>query len=81
MQFQNRAMEFSLNLLPCALSDVIVQAYTKGQLTQADRYGLMAAILEQNLSEEEQHAINRLLHLYHRGRLQLTDELSAIEGE
>ncbi|MDJ1179338.1 hypothetical protein PJF56_10725 [Roseofilum sp. BLCC_M91] len=74
-------MEFSLNLLPCALSDVIVQAYTKRELTQADRYGLMAAILEQNLTEEEQHAIDRLIHSYYRGRLKLTDELSVIDGE
>jgi len=72
-------LSLSLNLLPCALSDLVVQAYTKRKLTQADRYGLMAAILDPNLSEEEQHAIDRLLHLYYRGRIELSDELSAID--
>ncbi|MDB9515553.1 hypothetical protein PN466_01065 [Roseofilum reptotaenium CS-1145] len=81
MLSQHQAMEVSLHLLPCGLSDLIVQAYTKRKLTQADRYGLMAAILDPNLSEEEQQAIDRLFYLYYRGRLELTDELSTLDGE
>lgn len=68
-----RAMK-PLQLLPNAISEMLASVAETGQLTLCDRYGLMAAILEENLKEEELQAINRLLHAVQRGRIQLAME-------
>jgi hypothetical protein len=65
-------------LLPGALSDLFAEVSTSGHLTQADRYGLMAALLEDNLGTEELSVIDRLLRAVRRGRLTLVDELSLL---
>jgi hypothetical protein len=65
-------------LLPGAFSDLFAQVSTSGYLTQADRYGLMAALLEENLGTEELSVIDRLLRAVRRGRLTLVDELSVL---
>ena len=65
-------------LLPSAISDLFSQATRSGKLTYADRHGLMAAILSENLDEDERTAIDRLLYALRRGRVRSTDELSAL---
>ncbi|MEA5517434.1 hypothetical protein [Limnoraphis robusta] len=47
-------------------------------MTQADRYGLMAAILDETLSEDERESVDRLLRAVVRGRIHVVDELSAL---
>lgn len=65
-------------LLPGAFYDLFAQVSISGYLTKADRYGLMAALLEENLDTEERSAIDRLLCAVRRGRLTIVDELSAL---
>lgn len=64
--------------LPCAISDIFAHASLSGQITLADRYGLMAALISDSLSDEDRQAIDRLLHAARRGRVQIVNELSAI---
>ena len=64
-------------LLPCAISDVFAQSYDSGKLTLADRYGLMIAVLEPSLDEEEQRSLDRILYAVRRGRMAIADDLSA----
>ena len=71
-------MQLPLNLLPSAISELFAQASTTGAITKADRYGLMAAILDETLGEEERRAIDRMLHALRRGRLQMVNEISAV---
>ena len=65
-------------LLPTAIADLFSQAARSGELTHADRYGLMGALLSDYLNAEERTAIDRLLYAIVRGRVQLSDELSAL---
>jgi hypothetical protein len=67
-----------VRLLPGAISDLFAQVSTSGKITLADRYGLMAAILEDSMSEEERASIDRLIHAFHRGRMRMVDEISAM---
>ncbi|CAD5958201.1 hypothetical protein PCC9214_03002 [Planktothrix tepida] len=68
-----------VQLLQSALSDLFAQVNTTGQLTLADRYGLMAAILDESLSEEERRCIDRLLRAVSRGRIKIVDDLSSLQ--
>ncbi len=74
---RSSAMQFPV-LLPGALSDLFAQVSISGCITQADRYGLMAALLEEELGSEERSVIDRLLRAVRRGRLTIADEVSAI---
>jgi hypothetical protein len=65
-------------LLPGALSDIFAVASISGKLTKADRYGLMAALLEEGLSPEERRAIDRLLSAVRRGRIRVVNEISVV---
>lgn len=65
-------------LLPGALSDLFAQVSSSGRMTKADRYGLMAAILNEELGVEERSVIDRLLRAVRRGHLTVVDEVSAI---
>ncbi|MBE9117542.1 hypothetical protein IQ249_16715 [Lusitaniella coriacea LEGE 07157] len=58
-----------LQLLPGAISEILASVNETGTLTLNDRYGLMAAILDENIEEEEARAITRLLRSIKRGRL------------
>lgn len=69
-------MQVPVRLLPFALSELFVQATLTGQIALADRYGLMAALLEESLTEEERASIDRLLRGIRRGQIQMIDELS-----
>lgn len=68
----------TVRLLPGAVADLFAFASNSGTLTLADRYGLMAALMEDSLTEEERAAIDRLLRSFYRGRMKITDELSAL---
>ncbi|MEM9539182.1 MAG: hypothetical protein AAGA60_06675 [Cyanobacteria bacterium P01_E01_bin.42] len=66
----------SIVLLPGAIAEIFATATETGILTQSDRYGLMAATLNENLAEEERRVVNRLLRAIKRGRIQLVAEPS-----
>lgn len=67
-----------VTLLPSAISELFAQASITGKITLADRYGLMAALLSESISEEEINCIDRLLHSLRKGRMQVVDELSTL---
>jgi hypothetical protein len=66
------------SLLPAALAELTADVAESGNITLADRYGLMAAILDESISDEERFAIDRLLRAVYRGRFRLVDELSVV---
>jgi hypothetical protein len=70
-------MQFPI-LLPGALSDLFAQVTISGCITKADRYGLMAALLEEELDSEERCVIDRVLRSVSRGRVAIADDISAI---
>ncbi|NJK27877.1 MAG: hypothetical protein HC925_04210 [Coleofasciculaceae cyanobacterium SM2_3_26] len=65
-----------LQLLPGAVSEMLASASLTGTLTLGDRYGLLAASLDDTLSEEERRAINRLLRLVVRGSLKFNSKIA-----
>lgn len=67
-----------LQLIPGAIAEIFAHASASGEITLADRYGLMAAIFEEQLSDDERCAIDRILRAVYRGRLQPVDKLSVI---
>jgi hypothetical protein len=69
---------FSLNLLPGAIPELLATVQDTHCVTKADRYGLMAAILDESLSEEDRFSLDRLLRSLCRGRVQMVDELSIV---
>lgn len=71
-------MSAPIQLLPGALAELFAQVSCSGVLTLADRYGLMAAVFDETLSDEERFALNRLLRSASRGQVQLVNELSVV---
>ncbi|MCA1992645.1 MAG: hypothetical protein LDL41_11525 [Coleofasciculus sp. S288] len=72
-------MKVQVRLLPGAIPDLFAQVSSSGNITLADRYGLMAAVLEEDsLSEDEKASINRLLRAFCRGRMKIVDEISSL---
>jgi len=69
-----------LKLLPGGLSDLFDQVVRSRRMTKADRYGLMAALLSDSLSEDEKDAIDRMLRSVRKGRILLVDEISAVNN-
>lgn len=67
-----------VNLIPGAIADLFAQVSSTGCITLADRYGLMAALLDDSLEEEEQRCIDRLIRALYRGRVKVVDEISAV---
>ncbi len=67
-----------LDILPSALSELFAAAAITGSLTIADRYGLLAALLQDSLTPEERAAIDRILHGVRRGRVALVESLSTV---
>ena len=49
----------ALQLLPGAISEIIASVSDTGVLTLADRYGLMAATLDESLNDEEDRRSTR----------------------
>lgn len=60
-----------MQLIPGAIAEILASTADTGILTLSDRYGLMAAILDDTLAEQERRAIDRLLRAVVRGRLQI----------
>ena len=60
-----------LNLLPGAINEMIANVSETHQLTLLDRYGLMAAMLDENATEEELRSIDRLIRSLLRGKIQV----------
>ncbi|MBP0019704.1 MAG: hypothetical protein J7647_19395 [Cyanobacteria bacterium SBLK] len=60
----------TLQLIPGALSEIFATVCDTGILTLGDRYGLMAAILDENLGDNERRAVNRILRAVRRGKIQ-----------
>jgi hypothetical protein len=71
-------MPVQVRLLPDAISDLFAEVSSSKKITLADRYGLMAAMLEDTLTEEERASIDRLLYASCRGRMKVVSELSAL---
>ncbi len=63
----------TLNLLPGAINELLVSVGKTGYLTKLDRYGLMAAILDESLDPEERSSIDRLLRLVRRGLIKVLE--------
>lgn len=71
-------MQRPLDILPGALYELFAQVSATGKVTVADRYGLLAAVLDTSLTEEEQQVINRILRAAVRGKLEFVDDLSTL---
>ncbi|KOR36144.1 MULTISPECIES: hypothetical protein [Planktothricoides] len=68
----------NVNLLPGAIGEMMAHVSKTRQLTKADRYGLMAAIMTEAINDEERQAIDRLLRSVVRRRIKIGNEISAI---
>ena len=73
-----KTMVPQVRLIPGAVSDLFAQASISGKVTVADRYGLLAAVLEDELSEDERMSIDRILYALNRGRVKVVDEISCV---
>lgn len=62
-----------MQLLPGAISAILASVSETGTLTLTDRYGLMAAILEDSLEEEDVRSCNRLLRSVIKGRVKIAN--------
>lgn len=58
-------------LLPGAIFEILASVAQTGTLTLLDRYGLLAAIMNDEINEEERRAIDRLLRSIQRGRIKV----------
>lgn len=56
-----------------SIADLFGQAWNSGQLTLTVRQGLKNALLDCSLTEDDQAAIDRLLHAVRRGWLKILD--------
>ncbi|NJP11827.1 MAG: hypothetical protein HC866_22090 [Leptolyngbyaceae cyanobacterium RU_5_1] len=64
-------------LLPAALAELFAQVTVTRKITVADRYGMMAALCDDSIGEEELRVVNRILYALKQGRIRVVDELSA----
>ena len=69
--------EHQIHLIPGAVPDLFAQVTSSNKITLADRYGLLAALLQDSLTSEERASIDRILYALHRGRLKVVDDISA----
>ncbi|MDB9494500.1 hypothetical protein PN441_06880 [Spirulina major CS-329] len=60
-----------LQLLPGSISAILADAAETKTLTKSDRYGLLAAILDDTIEDDERRAIDRILRSVHRGRVSI----------
>lgn len=63
----------TVRLLPGSISEMLATVSRTGTITRSDQYGLMAAIMEEQLSEDEVRAINRLLRSIKRGKVKVLE--------
>ncbi|MBD1934267.1 MULTISPECIES: hypothetical protein [Cyanophyceae] len=71
MQVQVCPLEF-------AIAELFAQVSHSGSITLADRYGMMAALLQDSPNEEDIRSIDRLLYAVRKNRVKLVDEISAM---
>ncbi len=69
---------FFIQLIPGAISEILASVSDTGSLTLADRYGLMAAVLDDSLDEQDRYSLNRLLRYVLKGKVKIVNELSAM---
>ena len=69
---------FLVQLIPGAISEILASVTDTGSLTLADRYGLMAAVLDDSLDDQDRYSVNRLLRSVLKGRVKIVNELSSI---
>lgn len=74
-------MSVQLRLLPGAISDLFAESSHSHQITLADRYGLLAALLEESITDEERASIDRMLYSLHRRRIRVVSEISAMSDQ
>ncbi|MCS6813991.1 MAG: hypothetical protein NZ772_10550 [Cyanobacteria bacterium] len=58
---------------PYTMAELFAHATSSGVLTLTDRYTMKAAVLQENLPDEERKVIDRLLYGVRKGRLRLVD--------
>jgi len=80
VEFNSLAMQTPINLIPSALGELFAEVNDTSYITLADRYGLMAAIFDDTLTEEDKRSIDRLLRAVCRGRIKLVNELSMVRA-
>ena len=68
----------AISPLPCSVSELFAQVSVSGKITLADRYGILAVLLNEPSIDEELHSIDRLLHALRKGRVEVVDELSTV---
>lgn len=68
-----------INLLPTALSELFASIAQTGKITLADRYGILAALLDESVTEEDCRYLDRLLYALRRGTVQVVNELSIVK--
>jgi hypothetical protein len=61
-----------LQLIPGAISEILASVSETGVLTLSDRYGLLAASLDENLDDDERRAVNRIIRSVVRGKVKMT---------
>lgn len=71
-------MQVPVSPLPFGIAELFAEVNKSGQITIADRYGLLAALLEDTLTEEDKGAIDRILYSVRKGRLKVVNELSSM---
>ncbi|MEO0489025.1 MAG: hypothetical protein AAFZ49_05630 [Cyanobacteria bacterium J06659_2] len=71
-------MTLTMCLLPQAISELFAQITQTGEITLADRYGLLAATFNENLTDDERLALNRLLRAASLSQFRIVNKLSAI---
>ncbi len=67
-------MQPPIQLLPGAVAEILASASETGAIALSDRYGLMAAVLDESLDEEQMRAINRLLRAVTKGHIKVLDQ-------
>ncbi|MGK7905521.1 MAG: hypothetical protein AB4352_29770 [Hormoscilla sp.] len=73
--FNYKKMLPQIKLIPGAIAEIMASTSDSRMLTLNDRYGLMAAILDESLDEQEQRAVNRLLRAVLRGRIKVSNQI------
>lgn len=65
-----------VDLLPGAVLEILASVANSHNLTKADQYGLMAAVMDESLPEEDRRCLDRLLRSLVRGKITVTDPAS-----
>lgn len=62
-----------LQLIPGSIAAILASTSQTGCITKADRYGLLAATLDESITPEEREAMNRLLRAIRKGKIKIID--------